>query len=211
MVRKLKVGSLKGKTLKKSSMVEIRDGIVLPITSRSITESTGIKFISKLEVPTKLRTATKDEIEGVLKDHPRYNGKSIPMIQEFDLANVEFLEKKKKEEQLTNIIEIIKYVDMDYLIEDENGNEISLWEDMGIEKGAWDKVAEFLTDSENGLGMTEKDMENLYISIKELQGESIFTTIKKLETLSGRGMFEILSMINKISVDEIENEIEEEE
>ena len=207
MVRKVR--SLKGRSFIKKSHAEV-DGFVFPITTRSIIEASEIKYEIGSEIPFKIRPATKDETDGILSNHPRYNRKSIPLVQEFDVASTEYINERAREEKLSGIIEVIKYVDMDATIdEDDDGvaleKPITLWEDMGIPVGDWTAVASFFIDPKNGLGMTEKGLESLMIKIKELQGESVFSMIQKLENMSGKGMYDILAIIDEHDKNNIDN------
>lgn len=191
-----KIKSLKGKTLKKTGFVELEDGIVLPLRTLSITEDKEIQLRTRVSIPRKSRPATQEEVELLMESDPGFNPKTKPFITEYDVESEEYIEYADRQTKLQRMLNIIKYVDMDYLVEDENGNEITLWEDLNITPGDWESVCAYFGDV---LALTDKDLTNIYKEIKVMEKETVFEQLDKLQKLSQRfNVFEILSLCEKV-------------
>ena len=199
-----KIKSLKGKTLKKTSFVELDNGIVLPLKTLSITEDKLIQLRTQVIIPRKLRPATEEEIDLLAKSDPAFNAKTRPMISEYDVESEEYLEYADRQAKLQRILNIIKYVDMDYKVEDENGNEITLWEDLNIAEGDWESVCAYFGDV---LELTEKDLTEIYKEIKIMEKETVFEQFDKFQKLANKyNMFELLTLCEKVYREEnVEN------
>lgn len=192
-----KITSLKGKTKRKNGFVDLGDGIVLPIRTLSLTEDKEIKINETVVIPRKVRPATVEEKETLAKYDPGYNTKTYPMICEYDTSSEEYLDKFDRKEKLQKILNIIKYVDMDYVI-DEDGT--TLWEDIGLSKGNWEGACEYFGDT---LCLTESDLSEIYSQVKKIQKDSVFVQLDKLSKLSNKYTpFQILSLLEKINIDE---------
>lgn len=192
-----KIKSLKGKTLRKESFVELEDGIVLPLKTLSITEDKEIRLRTHVAIPRKTRPATEEETELLIKTDPAFNSKTKPMIAEYDTESEEYLEYADRLEKLQRILNIVKYVNMDYIIEDEEtGNKTTLWEDLGIEKNDWESVCIYFGDV---LQLTEKDLIEIYKQVKIMEKDSVFEQFDKFQKLSNKyNMFELLNLCDKL-------------
>ena len=197
-----KIKSLKGLNRRKTGVIELEDGVVLPIKTLSITEEVMGNFNKYYEIPKIHRRATKEELEDIKKVDPTFNSKTIPMIVEYDLTNDEYQEKLLEKEKLEELLSIIKYIDMDYIIDEEAGT--TLWEDLEVRKGDWFALAKkFAYD----LCLTTKDLEIITLKVKALKGESVFEKLAKFEKATNVSTPEILNLVFK--KDEILNKLEE--
>ncbi len=180
------------------------NGIVLPLKTLSITEDKLIQLRTQVIIPRKLRPATEEEIDLLAKSDPAFNAKTRPMISEYDVESEEYLEYADRQSKLQRILNIIKYVDMDYKVEDENGNEITLWEDLNITEGDWESVCAYFGDV---LELTEKDLTEIYKEIKIMEKETVFEQFDKFQKLANKyNMFELLTLCEKVYREEnVEN------
>lgn len=189
--------TLKGKTKRKQGFVDIGDGIVLPIRTLSITEDNDIKIGLNIVIPRNVRPATVEEKETLTKYDPGYNTKTYPMICEYDTTSEEYLSRFDRQEKLQKILNVIKYIDMDYIVDDEGH---TLWEDIGVSKGDWESAAEYFGKE---LCLTENDLSEIYTEVKKLQKDSVYEQLDKLSRLSNKYTpFQILSLLEKVKVDE---------
>lgn len=192
-----KITSLKGKTKRKSGLVDLGEGIVLPIRTLSLTEDKDIKIDENMSIPRKVRPATIEEKETLAKYDPGYNSKTYPMICEYDTTSDEYIDRFDRKEKLQKILNVVKYIDMDYTI-DENGT--TLWEDLGLSKGDWEGACAYFGDI---LCLTEADLSEIYLQVKKIQKDSVFIQLDKLSKLSNKYTpFQILSLLEKINIDE---------
>ncbi len=200
-----KIKSLKGKTLKKTSFVELEDGIVLPLKTLSITEDKLIQLRTRVIIPRKTRPATEEEIELLSKSDPAFNSKVRPMISEYDIESEEYLDYADRQSKLQRILNIIKYIDMDYKVEDEETGETrTLWEDLNISEGDWESVCAYFGDI---LQLTEKDLTEIYKAVKIMEKDTVFEQFDKFQKLTNKyNMFELLTLCEKVYDEEnVEN------
>ena len=191
-----KIKSLKGKTLRKTSYIELEDGIVLPLKTLSITEDKQIQLRTHIAIPRKTRPATEEEVVLLIKSDPAYNPKVKPMIAEYDTESEEYLEYADRQEKLQRILNIIKYVDMDYVVEEENGEKKTLWEDLDIPYGDWESVCVYFGDV---LQLTEKDLTEIYKQVKIMEKDTVFEQFDKFQKLTNKyNMFELLTLCEKV-------------
>lgn len=193
MVRK--IGSLKGKTKRKEGFVELGNDIVLPVRNLSITEDKNITLKSMLHIPKKVRPATQEEKDTLTQHDPTYNAKTYPMICEYNVDSPEYQEFMERRDKLQQLLNVIKYIDMDYEIEEG----ITLWDDIGVEKGNWDSACEYFGDV---MCLSEQDLSDIFVEVKRIQGESVFAQLDKLKKLSDKSVFEILRLIEKVEIQE---------
>jgi hypothetical protein len=182
------IKSLKGVTRRKNGIVELGDGVVLPIRTLSIAEEVIGNFNEYYEIPKRNRRATQEEIEDIKKMDPTFNTKTIPMITDYDVASAAYQEALLEKEKLEEMLSVIKYIDMDYKL--ENGN--TLWEDLGIKRGDWFRLAKIFAYD---LCLTAKDLELITIEVKKLRGESVFEKLAKFEKATNVSTPEILSLV----------------
>lgn len=190
MSRKIK--SFKNKSFKKVGIAKLSSGIELPIRTLSISEETSIRLINKEAIPRKVRPATVAEIEKIKKEDPNFNRKTYPMLSVYDTENVKYNEAMEQFEKYEEISKIIKFIDMDCIVE-ESG--LSLWQDLEIEKGDWLSVCKFFGDV---MQLKATDFETILFEVRKLQGESVFEKIAQIKKLSGKDIFEVLEYIEKM-------------
>lgn len=203
------IKSFKNKTQRKTGVVDLGDGIELPIRTLSITDEASIKLtpidLSQFKVTRKM---TVEEQENMSKTDPNFNkdGKTIPFITVYDETNEDYQTYVESYNKLQNILNIIKYIDMDYEIETDNGIK-TLWEDLDIERGDWTSVCQFFGEE---LCLSEKSLNAIFLKVQELQGESMFGMLDKLQKLTNLSYFEVLRLISKVQLEEkLEREMEE--
>ena len=128
MVRKI---NLKKANLTRKGYVDIREDIVLPIsTVGDITlQNILTKFDSMMVIPkAKTRVATKEEI--LILNEAGYEINKRPfMIQEIDRTTAEYSEYIKKRNQFEALIFISANVDLDYNISSRK----KLWQHLELE------------------------------------------------------------------------------
>lgn len=193
MVRKL--GSLKGKTKRKTGFIDLGNDIVLPLRNLSITEDRAVQLTGNAVIPKRIRPASQEEKDILTAHDPSYNTKTYPMISEYNVESDEYQDYMAKREKYQQLLNTIKYVDMDYEIEEG----VTLWDDLGIDRGNWDAVCAYFGDE---LCITEQDLSDIFVQVKKLQGESVFVQLEKLKKLSGKSIFEILRLLEKVELDE---------
>lgn len=195
-----KIKTLKGKSLKKHSYVELDNEIILPLKTLSIIESKDIDLRTNMTIPRKVRPATQEEKEELMRTDPNYNTRTQPMIAEYDKDSPEYIEYLEQHNKLQNILNVIKYIDMDYIIEDENGNKITLWEDIGVSKGDWENACIYFGEE---LCLSDADLTKIYTAVKVMQKDTIFEKLDKFEKLTNKyNVYEILALIDKVALDD---------
>jgi hypothetical protein len=191
-MRKLK--SLRGKTRRKTGFVEFEDGFALPIKTLSIAEEVTFTFNEYLNIPVVQRRATAEEVEELKKTDPSFNSKIIPFIKVYDKTNPEFEHDTVEIQRLSQIANTAKYIDMDYIVESEEGTPVTLWEDFGIAKGDYYELAKYLAYD---MCLSTMDLERILVEVKALQGESIYEKLARFEQLTGRDMIKILNYVHE--------------
>ncbi len=185
-MRKLK--SLKGKTRRKNGFVELGDDIVLPIKTLSVAEEIDFNFDEHYNIPVIQRRATQDELEEIKKEDPSFNSKIIPFIKIYDKTSSEYVESMEEKKRLEQVATVIKYIDMDYILEDGN----TLWQDFEIEEGDFYELAKYFAYDFN---ISAKDLELILIEIKALQGESVYEKLSNFEKITRQGMVKVLNYV----------------
>lgn len=195
------IKSFKGISLKQKSTVEISNGIVLPLRTLSISEETTVKFDKYTKIPKKTKPANSKEINEIKKYDPDFNKKLYPMLVKYDVDSVEYREMKEMENKYEETSRVVKFIDMDYVL--DNGN--TIWEDLDIEEGNWLEVCKYFGDE---MHLTTADYESILIAVKQMQGESVFEKLARIKRLSGKNMLELLEYIEEMEEKELLSQIE---
>ena len=224
-IRKFKLKSNKNKNVVKQRVIylgETQDNepIFVHAETRSILDSEYNKALSKLheeiKLPFKVKLLTQySKEEQSLINSLEGGVDTNKLITMYDDTNPEFISKKNEIEILKTIIYLVSFFKMDETVEDENGKEVTHWEDWGInKKDGLLAVAKFVADKEKGLGMSEKEVIELQKEIEQLKagrmtkGEWILENSADKDSLKKDVMIELDKI--KEELKEVEDDGEDE-
>lgn len=225
-LRKFKLKSNKNKSVVKQRIILLgrtqdNEPIFMHAETKSVLDAEYNKALSKLYNEVKLPIREKRPIELRAEEKELYNmrdesDRQSKMIVVYDETNPEFISKKNETEILRTLIYLVSFFKMDETVEDDNGNEITHWEDWGLnKKDGLLAVAKFIADKEKGLGMSEKEIIELQKEIEALKsgkltmGEYLLDISQDKINLKNDVMKEVDKIKDKLA--ELEQEQEEDE
>lgn len=182
----------KNKSLKKTDKIEIAKGYYLPLRSLSALEMLEFEIKNEILPPAKTRKMTKEEKEEFLKNNKNISEAMIASykVAYFDFTDKEYLEKLQKEQGRKNILNYLRYVDLEYEVE----KDLPLWKDLGLKDN---KDYEGLMDLLfNKLELDQVFLKNLIIKTKALEGETVYDKLAKVEEIyKDKSLIEILDTL----------------
>lgn len=190
---KRKIKSFKKKSLIRRGFVELgggEDTFEVPIKTLSVTDERDIYIDMEIAIPYKDSIPTEEE-KSFLTNDPSYNKKMYPMIRKYDSESVEYKKALAMKGRYESLLNVIKYIDLDYEI--SKGK--TLWDDLGIEKGDWLGACKFFGDE---LGIRDVDIENILIEARSLKGDSMYEKIALLKGATGLDMMSIIDIAAKV-------------
>ena len=189
-MRKAKT-SLKNISFRKYGEVVLGD-IILPIKTLSIAEEIKATISFPNEIPRKLEKPSEEMKKRLTDSDPKYNEKMYPMMRVYDIADPKYLEIADKIQRYSKTLEAIKFIDFDATIDDEG--KISLYDDLGVKAGDWFSICQKFEDM--GLGAVE--FEKIINKAKELQGETLFEKLGKIQQITEMDTFALLMKLEAI-------------
>ena len=225
-VRKFKMKANGKKSVTKSRIIFIGETqdfepILMTTETKSVLDTSYNKAIadlySEIKLPKKVKLLsqyTKDEKTLIESCDDADKSKMITL---YDETHPEFVSKKAEVETLKTLILLASYFKMDALVEDENGKEITHWQDWGLDpKIGLLGVAKFLADKENGLGLSDEEIGYITNEIDRMKkgqktwGELLLEKTYEVESLKADATNELKKTMKKLEEEGIVEEDEEE-
>lgn len=185
---------------KKTSIVEIEE-MFIPIRTLSIAEENAIKINIPFGIPSKIDVLSEKDRLHLKKTDPSYNPAAYPAVKIYDKASVQYIKYEEELIKYNPILDGIKYIDFDYIV-DANTNQTFLdylIENEGIDKANktrinWLEMCKYF----DSIGITDDIISAIIIEVKGLKGDTVFSKISKLSSVTGMDYMEIISKLENI-------------
>lgn len=194
------IRTFKKLNFKKTSVVEIGD-MFIPIRTLSIAEENAIKINIPFGIPSKIDVMSEKDRLHLKKADPSYNPVAYPAVKIYDKATPQYI---KYEEELTKYVPIldgIKYIDFDYIIDEEKKQTFLdyLIANEGIDSSNktrinWLELCKYF----DTIGITDDIINSIIIEVKSLKGDTVFSKLSKLSSITGMDYIEIISKLENI-------------
>jgi hypothetical protein len=185
---------MKTLSLRKKGMVQVAEGIEIPVKTLSIGEEASIKFPLPKNLPMKL-TALSENDKQVLKDQdPNYNPKAYLATKVLDTQSKEYRDYQKKIEKYAPILDAIKYIDFEAEVTKE-GKTMKYYE--SIELGNykdWFEACKYFDEA----GLGENHVEKIILYVKQLTGHSISQKLWNLQKITEMDYYELISGLEEV-------------
>lgn len=135
------------------------DYIFINLKSRSYLDKTYNNILAQIKNNYKLPLKEKpvnrlSEIEKDIFELRREEDRKHKLILCYDTENPKYKEVENEIKKMEIIAHLVSFLDMDAIVENEEGKEINHWERFGIPKGDYLGLCKYLI-AEDGLGLSE--------------------------------------------------------
>jgi len=193
MVRKLKDRKL---GLRKRSIIEIEDGIEVPIRTLSIAEEASIKIDLPAKIPTKISVPSETQKQELKLQDPNYKPELFMTMKIYDVTSKEYINAIESINNYSSMLEALKYIDFKRKIKDEDGTEEAFYKTLGLsDPDNWLEICRYFDEE----GFHEGHASKILIEAKRLRGETIFEKIAKLQQHLDMDYIELLSELEIVA------------
>jgi hypothetical protein len=185
---------------KKTSVVEIEE-MFIPIRTLSIAEENAIRINIPFGIPSKIEVLSEKDRLHIKKTDPSYNPVAYPAVKIYDKASIQYINYEEDLIKYNPILDGIKYIDFDYIVDDAKNQTFLdyLIENEGIDKANKTKINWLeLCKYFDSIGITDDVINAIIIEIKGLKGDTVFSKISKLSSITGMDYIEIISKLENI-------------
>lgn len=192
MARKIK--SFRNKKLIKRAIIEIGDtdeAFEIPIRTLSVTDEREIRFDMDVAIPYEDKIPSVEEIAYLTENDTKFTNRKYPMIRKYKVDSEEYKAEMEKKAKYESLLNVLKYIDMDYEIK----KGVTLWDDIGVDKGDWLGVCKFFGDE---VGIRDIDIEKIIIEAKSLKGDATYEKMALLQSATGLDLMTILDLASQV-------------
>jgi len=194
---------LKGKCLVKRTEVKFDyngEEFALPLRSLGVLESAEPLNLG-VKPPKVTRKATKEEQDEYLKENPDENKALLRSLKitEYDYTDEEYINKVREFDNIKNLLDLVRFVDLEFKIGKEK-----LWENLGLKDES--DLTGLIDLLFNQWKLDNAFLQRFSLAIKSLSNDPLWTELQKLDGAFGdKSWFELLPILTKALESENEN------
>lgn len=186
---------MKKMSFRKFGVVNIGEGMEIPVRTLSIGEEASIKFPLPDKLPMKL-TALSENDKNILKEKdPNYKPEVYIATKVLDTSSKEYREYQDKIQKYAPILDVVKYIDFDAIIGDTNKKFYELLAEDGLKNHKdWFEVCRFFDES----GLNDVQCEKILLFARSLSGHGISQKLWNLQKITEMDYYELIAGLEEV-------------